>query len=225
MAMAKLTTRTLAMSSTDELLSRFIDAWNAGERPRAEDYVDRAPESERDELAGLIHTYLEHAPQPEYSEKTFAALLSEPAVQAASALIESDSWQGLLPSLRRRAKLKRDEVVTRLAEALGVAGKERKVKAYYHQMESGTLNPSGVSRSVFEALGKVFGVDPRKIEDAGSFSIAKLAVADVHLRTEADDAQRLERMESVEMAAPASPGIAKARPDMDEVDRLFRGGR
>jgi hypothetical protein len=224
MTMAKLTTRPTAMSSTDELLSKFIDAWNAGERPRAEDYLDQAAEAERTELAEMLHTFLEHAPPPNYSEATFAAIIHEPAVQAAANLIDEQTWLGLLPGLRRRAKLKRDEVVARLAEALGLAGKEAKVKAYYHQMESGTLDPAGVSRKVIEALGKVFGVDPGKIERAGAFQFSAFSVGEAHFRTETDDAVSFDRMESVAMAAPASPGVP---PDseMDEVDRLFRGGR
>jgi hypothetical protein len=219
MAMAKLTTRPLAMSSTDELLSKFIDAWNAGERPRAEDYLDKAAEPERTELAEMLHTFLEHAPPPNYSEATFAAILHEPAVQAAANLIDEQTWPGLLPSLRQRAKLKRDEVVARLAEALSLAGKEAKVKGYYHQMESGTLDPSGVSRKVIEALGKVFNVDPGKIERAGAFEFSAFSAAEVHLRADMEDMEKLDRMEDAAMAAPA-PQV-----EMDEVDRLFRGGR
>jgi hypothetical protein len=219
MTMAKLTTRPPAMSNTDELLSQFIDAWNAGERPRAEDYLDKASDTERTELAEMLHTFLEHAPPPNYSEETFAAIMREPAVLAAANLIDQETWPGLLPSLRQRAKLKRDEVVARLAEALELAGKEAKVKGYYHQMESGTLDPSGVSRKVIEALGKVFGVDPGKIERAGGFEFSAFSVAEVHLRADMDDMEKLDRMEHAAMAAPA-PQV-----EMDEVDRLFRGGR
>ena len=50
------------MASPDQLLSEFCDAWNAGERPRVDDYLEQAPAGDRDELAALIRTFLEQAP-------------------------------------------------------------------------------------------------------------------------------------------------------------------
>src|SRR5688500_14043852 len=87
------------MSSADRLLSEFIDAWNAGKRPRAEDYLERAPAKERDELAGLINTFLEYGPTPDYSDETYAELAHERAVQEISRLVEAEAglWPSLLP--------------------------------------------------------------------------------------------------------------------------------
>ena len=60
---------------------------------------------------------------------------------------------GLLPRLRDRARLRRAEVVSRLAAALGAGDREAKVAGYYHAMEQGTLPAAGVSDRVLEALG------------------------------------------------------------------------
>ena len=43
----------------EQVLSDFIDAWNAGGRPRVRDYLARVPEAERDALADEISTWLE----------------------------------------------------------------------------------------------------------------------------------------------------------------------
>jgi hypothetical protein len=47
------------MSTNDQILSDFVDAWNAGRRPGALEYLARAPEgAERDALADLITSWL-----------------------------------------------------------------------------------------------------------------------------------------------------------------------
>src|SRR5688572_26942690 len=58
----------VATEPVDHLLDEFIAAWNTGQRPNIDEYVERAAVSERDELTGLIGNFLEIAPTPEYSE-------------------------------------------------------------------------------------------------------------------------------------------------------------
>jgi hypothetical protein len=211
------------MSTADRLLSEFIDAWNSGERPRAETYLERAPAEERDELAGLINTFLEHAPTPDYSDEAYAELAREPAVQEITRLVDAEAglWPSLLPRLRRRVRLKREEVVAGLAELLGVQGKESKVAVYYHQMETGSLDPGGVSRRVLDALGKVLRVDPGEIQEAADvWRAPPETLAEVYMRAEPG------RSPSEAGAADApSPGEEQWRVEWDEVDQLFRGGR
>ena len=146
------------MTSPEQLLEEFIGAWNAGERPRVEDYLERAPADQRERVAGLINAFLDQAPTPAFSQKTFNEITNEPTVAELTALVDSRAgfWPSLLPRLRRRAELTRDQVVERLAAALGVSGKEAKVKLYYHQMEVGTIDPAGVSEKVLQALSKIF---------------------------------------------------------------------
>src|ERR671925_702187 len=116
----------MATEATDRLLSEFIDAWNAGERPQVDDYVERAPEPERDELAGLIGAFLEVAPTPPYTAEQLGEIRNEPAVQEILKLAERPAglWSVLLPRLRNRARLTRDQVVGALARALGLEGQE-----------------------------------------------------------------------------------------------------
>lgn len=211
----------MATDKLDLLLNEFIEAWNAGRRPRVDDFVERAPAEERDELAGLIGSFLELAPTPDYSPQQLAALERDPTVKAITKLLDSKAglWPTLLPKLRGSAKLTRDQVVTRVAELLGLAGRERKIKRYYHQMESGTIDPRGVSSSVLDALAGVFGVDVDELEQAGDFPLlTPSAPQGAYLRSYSVQEVRSHREADVPPAA-ASPG------DWDEVDELFRGGR
>jgi hypothetical protein len=209
------------MASPDELLDQFIASWNAGERPRAEDYLERVPADARDELAGLVNAFLDQAPRPAFSAETRAAIEREPAVAELAALIDSDAgfWPSLLPRLRRRAQLTRDEVVAQLAGVLGVAGREPKVKLYYHQMESGTIDPEGVSGRVLESLAGIFGVSAEALERAGSFGTVSKAAGPATFYARSYDLHELSSADRHVASARASPG------DWDEVDELFRGGR
>ena len=54
------------MTSTEKVLGEFIDAWKAGERPEVDDYLQRVPESDRDELAEQLLSWLSVAPTPAY---------------------------------------------------------------------------------------------------------------------------------------------------------------
>lgn len=210
------------MTSPDRLLNDFVDAWSAGERPRVEDYLERAPEGDRDELALLINAFLEEAPQPKYSAETLAQIQAEPAVAELSALIDSQAgfWPSLLPRLRERAELTRDEVVKRLAQALALEGREDRIKPYYHQMESGTIDPAGVSRKVLEALSRIFGVELSEIEEAGDFAGLGAAVpTSAYMRSETVLESRAHAYDELPAAGAGDPG------PWDEVDELFRGGR
>src|SRR5215212_7284615 len=133
------------MTSLDEILSDFIDAWNAGERPGLDEYLERVVEAEREELAGLIRAFMVDAPVPAYSAETLREIQSEPAVRRTIELIEARSglWAELLPRLRTRGRLTREQVVSRLAAALGQQPREASVHTYYHRMESGTIEPAG----------------------------------------------------------------------------------
>ena len=96
------------MSTPEQILSDFIDAWNAGRRPRVRDFLARVPDGpERDELADQITTWLEVAPTPDYDEATRAAIRAEPAVARLLDAADADAglWPTLLPPLRERAGL------------------------------------------------------------------------------------------------------------------------
>jgi len=103
------------MLSIDRVLSEFIDDWNAGRRPRVEDYLDRVEPASRDALADEISAWVEVAPTPAYDETALEAIRAEPAVRAAQAAFGTGSglWPALLPRLRARGQLSVDAVAER----------------------------------------------------------------------------------------------------------------
>jgi hypothetical protein len=200
----------------DVLLSQFIDAWNAGRRPRLEEYLERAAPAERDALADDVATFVALAEAPPVDAGAVAA---EPVVRAVVAGLDDAAglWPTLLPRLRARARVRVDELAARLAPALGVGGREAKTAAYLEAMEAGTLPPAGVSRRVLDALGRLLDADPAELAAAGRFGAP--APAGALFRTDAPDPEVAERLDVLAdaLATPSPAG-------WDEVDRLFRGG-
>src|SRR5262245_19521721 len=105
------------MTTIEQLVGEFIDAWNAGRRPAIDAYLQRARPSERDELAAQLTTWLEIAPTPDFSDATRAAIESEPALASAfaSAAATREPLAQRLPTLRQRAGLAVRDVAARLA--------------------------------------------------------------------------------------------------------------
>lgn len=207
-------------TSSESLLSEFIDAWSSGRRPDVEAFLTRAPSAEREQLADEIHTFLTHAPTPRFSDEVREQLRAEPLTRAIEQMpSELGMWPTLLPTLRKRARLRRDQLVAGLAGVLGAEGSEVKVGRYYHGMESGTLDPSGVSRRVLDALAGLLGVSSGELEEAGAFRGFHRAGPQAAFGRTYDVASG----ELQAMSAPAS--AADDREGWDEVDELFMGGR
>jgi hypothetical protein len=128
----------------------------------------------------------------------------------------------LLPRLRDSARLMRSELVTRLATALGVSGREEKVGRYYHAMEQGLLEPDGVSDRVLDVLGSLTGTTREALRAAArGFAPppGSAAAAAAFARTATPDQEFAEAV-AADMA-PAAP--ARSDEAWDEVDELFRG--
>ena len=104
----------------DQVLSEFIDAWNAGQRPDADDYLARVPDAERAELADQLVMFLSVAPTPEYSDDALAAIRADPIV--AGALAAPAERGGLLPALlsglRERFSLSTPQLAAELVREL-----------------------------------------------------------------------------------------------------------
>ena len=213
----------------DRILSEFIDAWNAGERPDVDDFLERVPAGEQSELADLLMSFLSFAPTPNYSHDALAAIRAEPMV--AAALAAAGERAGLLPmllaSLRERLALTTPELAAKLVSALELPSeKAPKTASYLERLEHGELEPTRVSRRVFDALGRLFGVPRAELEGAGDLSrwalppVAPAAAAPV-FRAEDDAAEAIAPHLELLADALAAPGGV----ERDEVDELFLGGR
>jgi hypothetical protein len=71
------------MTTIEQLVGEFIDAWNAGRRPNIESFLQRAGPHERDELAEQLATWLEIASTPDYDNATRETIASELALTSA----------------------------------------------------------------------------------------------------------------------------------------------
>ena len=184
-----------------ELFATYAAAYASGERPRVEDYLARAGEG-ADELATLIERFLERAPARPAADddrELLAAWLDTPLLE-----------------LRKRRRLRVDEVVDTLIVALGVdAEKRQKLKLYYQRLEGGLLDPAGVRRRVWYVLEGALG--------------GKLVLPPARRPVRVDAEVAYYRSDASAPVAEA-PMAASAPPDRapeerDEVDELFIGGQ
>ncbi|MBD0291668.1 MAG: hypothetical protein ICV74_10475 [Thermoleophilia bacterium] len=183
--------------SVNELFDDFAARRARGERPDVREYLARAG-PEADALASLLDRLLASTPPPPADPGTVAAfegrLAGEPPLLA----------------LRTRRGLPRTRVVDALVQTLGLdAGKSAKVKRYYHELETGLLDPRGVSGRVFSVLERVLDA---RVEELAAWRPppAQRATATAFFRVRDD------------VAKPA-PERVPAEEGWDEVDALFRG--
>lgn len=214
-------------SDRDRILSEFIDAWNAGRRPDVDDYLSRASPRERGELAGQLVSFLSFAPTPSYDDDDLDAIRADPVV--ADALAAPGRRGGLLPALltglRERFSMTTPQLAGELVRALDLpSDREQKTASYLDRLEHGELEPARISRRVFDALARVFGVPRDQLEGAGDLSgwgpSTAMASGPV-FRADEDAAQAVSRHLDVLADALEAPG-GEGR---DEVDDLFLGGR
>ena len=206
------------MTDVDRLLSEYIEEHRKAGSADPRRYLEQVDGVDRKELEALIGGFLERAPRRRWDPTAYPQSSASVLVDRLDRTLHGASgrWPTVLPALRDKAKLRRNELVKRLATALGVEGREKKVETYYHEMEQGLLPARGVSMRVLEALGEIVGASADALRRAGEsarWPAPPPASAPVFARTAAG-------------APPAEPARAAERPDVewDEVDQLFRGG-
>ena len=127
----------------DELFGRYADAYAAGERPQAREYLAAAG-AEADELAARIDAFLARVPA------------RPPSAESAELLEAFLAEEPPLVALRAARGVRVDDVVTRLVAELGLGeGAAAKVKRHYQRLEQGLLDASGVSERVWSVLAGV----------------------------------------------------------------------
>ena len=207
------------MTSIQQILGEFIDAWNAGRRPDVEAYLQRASDAERDELADQLATWLHVAPTPDYDDATRAAICGEPALRAALAAA-ADIRTPLavrLARLRARSGLAVRDVARRLVAIFGLEDEQR-AAAYLEQIERDELDPSRLSRRLLDALAAILGADRDQLAPGPP----AFAAGQAFFRAD-DDADRW-IAEDIDVLSRAALAPAPASRPMDELDRLFLGG-
>jgi hypothetical protein len=217
----------MTMAEVDRLLREYIERFESGGSSDPGDLLEQVEGADREKLSALIGGYLEHsAPAQEWDPAAFEGSLAE----RASARV-AERWSetaGELPvelvRLRNERQITRAELVSGLADALGVSGARERVASYYHQLEHGLLPAEGVSSKVWDALAQLLRTSAKALREAGASvrTTSAEAAASAYARTappppdEYVSAQRLEEG----MASPGEPASKEA----EEVDRLFTGG-
>jgi hypothetical protein len=187
--------RSCVAERVDELFGEYASAYASGERPQAREFLARAG-GQVEELASLIDAFLARAPAPAPDEQAVELF---------------EAWQaGESPLLRLRTArgLTRDAVVGALVRTLGLDIKKReKVKRYYHELESGLLEPEHVDRRVWDVLAETLGA---RVADLGAWRPR---------RSDFPTAAAFARASQPMMAAMRA--TESPEEPQDEVDRLF----
>ena len=207
------------MTEIARLLAEYVSAHQAGEEADPLVYLDRVDsESDRVLLAGEIDRYLTSAPRRAFDAALFnSSSAAQTVVELERALAgRAGLWPAVLPPLRARAGVKRSALVERLASALGVSERSEKVASYYHAMEQGLLDSSGVSDKVLSALAAIVGAPAELLRDAGRPLLPPAAGA-------AALTPAFTRRAAWADSAEASTPPTNQAESWDEVDELFTG--
>lgn len=202
------------MTSVDQLIGEFVDAWNAGRRPDAAAYLDRAAPADRDELARQLDAWMLVAPTPDFDETARAAIRAEPALAAAleAAAEQGEPLSARMPRLRERAGLALDDVSRRLVALFDLTDATQ-TSAYLRQLEAGELDERRLSRRLLRGLAAILGADIDALQPT-------VAPASALYRADDADAFTVDDLDALSRAA-----LAPAPDDrLDDVDRLFLGG-
>ena len=183
------------MSTTDQLLGQFIEAWNAGERRDVREFLARASDQDRSQLAEMLSAWLELAPTPAWDEATLEQISAEPALRAAldATAAEPVSVGEQVLTLRERA-------------GLGVADLER-----------GELDPGGLSRRLLAGLAAILGAD----RDELIFQPA-MSSGQTFFRAEGEADEWF--ADGIDALSRAALSPAPVSGPLDELDLLFIGG-
>lgn len=210
------------MNEVDRLMREYVERYAAGRSADPSELLERVEGTDRAELETLIDAYLARAPRRRLAPDEAPSARAREVVESFGRALDGSAglWPALLPRLREGARMPRRVLVARLAEALGVEGREEKVGDYYHRMEQGRLAAAGVSERVLAALGAIVGESSDALRRAGSAltpGAGELDEAAAFARTAFPDAR-------YETAPDAAASPAPEPEGWDEVDTLFRGG-
>ena len=188
-----------------ELFERYLDQRASGRHPDAAALVHEAGD-QAEVLAGMIAAYAATHPA-DVTEDQLDRMAARPELELPR------PWPELLPALREHTHTTRAALVSRLCEALGLAGSELQVGNYVHELEAGLLSPASVRPAVVSALAAVLGVPRALLESSrGLAAPPPPSVATTFAR-------------SADYADDGLLSLGALEPDPDpRVDDLFTGG-
>lgn len=129
-------------------------------------YLRELRGTDRAELTLLIDAFLAAAPPPAHDAGRFAALQSDPVAARAVERLATEPLS--LLEARQQAELGQEALAARLAAELGLGGREAAVKAAYHEIETGRIDPGRVRAPVWQALAGALGVAVDRLREAAA---------------------------------------------------------
>ena len=213
------------MTSREQALSDFMDAWSAGRRPRVSEYLDRVAPAERAGLAEEIEEWLVVAPVPDYAPEARAAIRAEPVVQR---VLQATTGSGgllavELPRLREQRRLSLRDLAARVVELTGLRSDDvGRAEDYLRRTEAGELDTTRLSRRLLEALAGALDVSAERLVQAAALGAASVAPAPPRALYRRNEIAADAAYEDLEVLAAAASAPAPSR--LDELDRLFVGG-
>lgn len=158
------------MSAAERVFQEALEDLRGGREQPVERYLDRVPETERQQLADLLVEYFASRVEPadpranaELFERTLAAVdrIASEETDTAGVL------PGLLMELSRTRGMRRADIVSGLQEALSLPDRAREFLAdLYHRLEAGEVPGAGLQPRLIGALGKVFRLPKEEIDVA-----------------------------------------------------------
>lgn len=184
------------MDDVDRAFGDYVLGHREGGRADAAGYLARLTGDRRRELAELIDGYLARQPRRPFDPEAFARSRAAKIADSLHRALHGRAgmWPVVLPRLRERAGLSEEDLVPRLASALGAPNEQSKVGRYYREMEHGVLSAGGVSNRVLNALGDIVDSAPHALREVG-----------------------------MAIEAPEPPATAPGST-WDQIDELFQGG-
>lgn len=185
--------------TVEALFDEFASAYAAGMAPDVVEFLRRAG-NQREDLGLLVDRFLASMPARATTEEDI--VLMEAQLSGVPPLLV----------LRNRRKLARSVVVDAIVTAFGITEHKRaKVVDYYHRLETGLLDPRGVSIKVFGVMGTVLGAN---IDALGRQWPAP-----------PEAAFQRGPYEMTEGGLASRSGAVGAAQEPDEVDHLFTAAR
>lgn len=182
-------------TDVQQLFDEFATRFARGEDPDLREYLARAG-AEAEALTQLIDGFLAGSSPPAAAPHRVETMRAW--VRGEPPLLE----------LRKQRRLRRSDVVARLAGLLGLpAERHEKLAWYYHRLESGLLDLRRIDVRVWKALQEVFSDDVRAL---------------AHWRPAPTPTRYAYRL----AAAEVEPEYVPTEPEReeDEVDQLFLSG-
>ncbi len=213
------------MGLIDERWSELEQALTEGVAFDREDPFEGLSESERIELTHRLERFADEwiisGPPP---HSTPVTAKNDPQLERVRRSVQGDSgmWPSMLPRLRERASLGRDELAAQLAQELGQSSDPEKVRRYYHRMEWGQLPGNGVSAVVLESLARLLDTDPNELRASGTLTGRRDRGSEQRSRT----SQTFARFIGNDVTPEPSKAVIDLpeEPEWDGTDRLFLGG-